>query len=427
MPDETRGSGVRLDSWKAIAAYLKRDVATVRRWEKDLGLPVHRVAGGGRSVFAHTTEIDAWLHTDPKTSQPVPDPTPARQSRRSLAIAAGAVLALAAASIAVLHNGSPVETDIVRLDVSSERVIGLDGEGDERWRHDFPRDPVHLQQNIGLPWLVIRGPHPAVYVTVAHTIRRADQQGGSGSLIEFTIDGTPERSFSFDDEVTFQGKKYGPPWAVTTLAVDDSTGSRRVAVAAHHYTWDPSPVTVLDEHWRRLGTFVHAGWIEALHWMAPDRLLIGGYSESGGGGMVALLDPARLDGQGPEEAGSRYHCETCGAARPLLMVVMPRTEVNRASGWRFNRALVEKLPDRVLARTVELEMDGGHADVIYEFSPSLDLVSARFSPRYWDAHAMLEAQGKIDHRREACPDRNGPREIRVWDPSTGWRVLSVQH
>jgi len=32
----------RLDSWKEIAAYLKRDVRTVRRWEHAEGLPVHR-------------------------------------------------------------------------------------------------------------------------------------------------------------------------------------------------------------------------------------------------------------------------------------------------------------------------------------------------------------------------------------------------
>jgi hypothetical protein len=30
----------RLDSWKEIAAHLKRDVRTVQRWEKEHGLPV---------------------------------------------------------------------------------------------------------------------------------------------------------------------------------------------------------------------------------------------------------------------------------------------------------------------------------------------------------------------------------------------------
>jgi len=32
----------RLHSWKEIAAYVKRDVTTVQRWEKREGMPVHR-------------------------------------------------------------------------------------------------------------------------------------------------------------------------------------------------------------------------------------------------------------------------------------------------------------------------------------------------------------------------------------------------
>ena len=32
----------RLDSWKEIASFLKRDVKTVQRWERREGMPVHR-------------------------------------------------------------------------------------------------------------------------------------------------------------------------------------------------------------------------------------------------------------------------------------------------------------------------------------------------------------------------------------------------
>jgi TolB-like protein/Flp pilus assembly protein TadD len=50
----------RLDSWKKIAAYLKRDESTVRRWEKE-GLPVHRHAHKKKAtIYAYTSEIDAW-------------------------------------------------------------------------------------------------------------------------------------------------------------------------------------------------------------------------------------------------------------------------------------------------------------------------------------------------------------------------------
>jgi Tol biopolymer transport system component len=55
----------RLDSWGEIANYLRRDLRTVKRWEKRKGLPVHRLPGGKRQpVFAYQDEIDAWSHSD---------------------------------------------------------------------------------------------------------------------------------------------------------------------------------------------------------------------------------------------------------------------------------------------------------------------------------------------------------------------------
>ena len=54
----------RLDSWKEIASFLHRDARTVRRWERERKLPVHRVPGGERSgVFAYVNELESWLHT----------------------------------------------------------------------------------------------------------------------------------------------------------------------------------------------------------------------------------------------------------------------------------------------------------------------------------------------------------------------------
>jgi Tol biopolymer transport system component len=50
-----------LESWKEIAAYLKRDVRTVIRWEKSEGLPVRRQMHQARgSVFAYPSELEAW-------------------------------------------------------------------------------------------------------------------------------------------------------------------------------------------------------------------------------------------------------------------------------------------------------------------------------------------------------------------------------
>jgi len=52
----------RLDSWKAIASYLNRDVRTVQRWEARESLPVHRHQHDRlASVYAFSSELDRWL------------------------------------------------------------------------------------------------------------------------------------------------------------------------------------------------------------------------------------------------------------------------------------------------------------------------------------------------------------------------------
>jgi hypothetical protein len=57
----TRTLQDKLDSWKAIAAYVKRDVTTVQRWERREGMPVHRHLHDKQgSVYAFCSELDAW-------------------------------------------------------------------------------------------------------------------------------------------------------------------------------------------------------------------------------------------------------------------------------------------------------------------------------------------------------------------------------
>ena len=60
-----------LESWKEIAAYLKRDVTTVQRWEKRERLPVHRhVHDKSGSVFARRSELDAWRRARTRAPEP---------------------------------------------------------------------------------------------------------------------------------------------------------------------------------------------------------------------------------------------------------------------------------------------------------------------------------------------------------------------
>jgi phage terminase Nu1 subunit (DNA packaging protein) len=48
-------------SWKETAAYLRRDVRTVQRWEKTDGLPIRRRRDRElETVYALRSELDSW-------------------------------------------------------------------------------------------------------------------------------------------------------------------------------------------------------------------------------------------------------------------------------------------------------------------------------------------------------------------------------
>jgi TolB-like protein len=121
----------RLDSWKEIAAFFKCDERTLRRWEKERGLPIHRVPrGAGGKVFAYESELSQWL--GPPQAVEVPQAaespiSPARPQvdpielartplnfgfadRSPAALALGTVLGLAVLTLALLYRSPSIDS-----------------------------------------------------------------------------------------------------------------------------------------------------------------------------------------------------------------------------------------------------------------------------------------------------------------------------
>jgi tetratricopeptide (TPR) repeat protein len=107
----------RLDSWKEIASFFARDERTVRRWEKEQALPVHRIPGGAKGrVFAYESELREWLSTSQELAtetrpQEAPPPEPVspprtvrKRSGLHLAEKWATVLAICAIAVTVLFT-----------------------------------------------------------------------------------------------------------------------------------------------------------------------------------------------------------------------------------------------------------------------------------------------------------------------------------
>jgi hypothetical protein len=435
----------RLDSWKAISDYLGRDERTVRRWEKELGLPVRRVPGRrGHSVFAYVSEIESWLRTNPPAqastehegtrdtavlvpAQVPPEAAmdqalPTKPFARRLGLVAAAVL-LAGLAWRGLPPRGPARA--LRVQATASAVVATDAADAEVWRYSFPADERAYLPDRGSAIVPVDDATKGTLVVVAGRVRQSDGANLSGQVLWIDPAGARRHTATLDDHLRFRNTAYGAPWSLTEGRLSPGVNGR-LAVAAHHYTWWPGVVGIFDGELRRIGTFVNAGWVEGVRWVTQDRLVVAGFSNAHDGGMVALLGPDSLDGQSPEPAASAFHCDTCGAGAPVRYVVLPRSELNRLTGSGFNRARLQVSGDRVQIRTDEVvEGDASIADAVYEFTASLDLVSASFSDRYWDVHRALEAQGKIGHTREQCPYRDGPNTLLVWEAQTGWRQVAV--
>ena len=433
----TGGQRRRLDSWKEIAEYLGRDVRTATRWEAQ-GLPLHRVPGGrGSSVFAFTDEIDAWMASpraaragaDVPEAVPHPAPAPATtpvppRSRRRAALVSGLVVAVAVAGVWLSSRRDGLDADTLRASVTPTEVSLSDASGRTRVIHRFAPGALMLTKApVRLRDIDRDGTADALVAVVAYDDPAARTTAG-GEILNVAIAGGVHWRFAFDDVATFGVGKNAGPWAVSDWQVDSFGAGDRIAVAAHDFTWWASIVTVLGADGRRRGSFVNPGWIESVLWLEDGRLAVGGFNNLRDEAVLAILDGSQLAGQAPGSAGTAFACLSCPDDAPLFYATFARSEVNRVTASRFNRAQVGSRDGTILVTTSETGSERSEVNAMYEFDRDMRLLSARYSDRYWDEHRRLELEGRLTHTRDTCPERDGPPAIHVWSQAGWQRVAS---
>lgn len=119
LPPGAGSSTGRLDSWKEIASYLNRSVRTVTRWERDEGLPVHRLLHSKTgTVYAYKAELDGWWTqrgTELETKAPAPLPGNLRFRGVWVAALAGAIMVAAISWFAIRSASLPPSPKLVPL------------------------------------------------------------------------------------------------------------------------------------------------------------------------------------------------------------------------------------------------------------------------------------------------------------------------
>lgn len=337
----------RLDGWKAIAAYLGKDERTVRRWEKDFGLPVHRVGSRGASVYAFRGALDAWIFASPEHTRGagsadivedggLPGSQQSREIQqqgftkgRHIDLAIGApsahvltfrtaiVAAAVLAAVLAILGTRRVFTEAANpalFTLEGKLLTILDHRNQKVWSYVLPESQLLGDQRSrprGL-FVDLDSDGKNEFLFVFH-----QPSGSRGDILYcFESDGglrwlrAPGRPIVTPLGRPFTGGFW--VWVLGALKQPRSDGGRIVVGSSHQYSW-PYQVVLLDSAGRAVAEYWHPGWlwrlaIADLDEDGAEEILLGGVNDSYGDvkdegkpyrATLVVLDSRRMGGHGP--------------------------------------------------------------------------------------------------------------------------------
>ncbi len=464
----SNGTNTRLDSWKDIASYLRRDVRTAIRWEKDKGLPVRRVPGGQRkSVFAYTAELDSWLAqetAEPQelkpdsgdmppvgTAEAAPFPVHADErprnflrKRQYLIVAAVLVIALVGLFLMLRSkSGASVSDFPIRVGFTPTSIQVFGENGQVLWTHrfDYRVDDKWEYQGLYLSNLAriadFRGDGEREVLALIplqvdlnkpiDTRWEADLFSSNGRLLWSYI---PEQKFRF-------GKyELGGPWALMNVLIINNSGKLRIWVTGCHPVWGNSFVVNLDpQTGKDVLRFVNTGVIHILAELktsSKNYLLVGGFNNEPDTGSLAMIDEDKSFAASPQSSGSRHKCLNCPTGDPDYYFLFPRSEINEITQYHEDSIINIAVRGKdIEVRKLEVPKgrvtyDSGTIYTLQNDDAGLWTALLRFDSGYDISHRQLEKEGKLDHTLENCPERLHPRPVRVWTPAGGWKEIQLE-
>lgn len=434
MTIEKNGNGDLLSSWKEISAYLGCEERTCARWEKTLGLPVHRLEGARKSrVFAHKADLDRWREErntpGPRQGSRAPHPKLAWFAAAALllvGLAAGALLT----NMRSLRASAPADFRLEGPD-----LVILDVAGRELWRYGTGienlvpearfRDHLQVKRKTddgqrNLPWLAfadLDGDGGKETLFAPHTI----DELGEGSVLCFDRKGRPRWRFETGRPVRFGDTLFSGDFSVAGFDVCDLDGDGRaeILVVAHQQHRFPSRLAVLDSGGALRGEFWNAGQINDVGGADLDgdgrkEVIAAGVNNEWRGGALALFDPSNVAGFSPQ-ADPHFVSPEAKPGTMLRYVRTPRTDLGEAMGAGAEGfAYFEVLKDR------HLLLVSSPTKLIFEFGPGLDALHVQRTHEFERLHREASATGLVRGVPDDSYLEDLRRRIQYWDGG-GWR------
>lgn len=320
----------RLDSWKDVADYLRKDIRTCQRWHSEYGLPVHRYIQSSRSrVFAFRSEIDMWLKSAkwPAAEGERQELKAEAKQRRGGVGLIGIAASLPVLALAIyLGLGGAKKPEIAAVDTAGTKIRLLDGEQKSagEWDADCPlnkdfywdlkakRTPLSEADPV---FLTAEEANFRAYRGREYLVLIPSVGNGDNALVCLSDRGKkrwlfkPEREDLGTEGRTPPGSEAAIP--IVGFRVRDLDGDGREEIVVLSYLRDESRarIDILSERGEREGGFLNPGMLKDFALANVDgdpavEILAAGYCEPEGAPALAVIDPLKAGGEGYAEGGA---------------------------------------------------------------------------------------------------------------------------
>jgi outer membrane protein assembly factor BamB len=401
------GKNGSLTSWKEIASYLGCDQRTCYRWEKTLGLPVHRMEGAHKSrVYARKEELDAWRKSRESThpfDMHKPGSAPAwKTAFLFLAL----ILAAAALFFGFRKLLSPQEPADFRINKGT--LVVLNEKGGKLWRFETGVENLlgnqayheHFQVKRNIPSEIVAHPYLIIKdITgdgrkeVLFTVKTEDGYR-EGVVFCFDRRGREMWRFRAGRPIRFGRQDYADFVIFGFGANDlDNDGRQEVIVISHGRGFFPTQLAVLNSDGQLHGEFWNSGQITDFALVDLERdgrkeIIFSGMNNEYKKGCLIVFDTARISGGSPQSV-EKYISPTLSAGTERFYVLFPRTDLDMSEFPIEMVVSFEVLSNDLILVTMD------KSRIIYELGFDLAPRIARTSHPFEQKHAVAVREGRI--------------------------------